>query len=80
MTADMQIGATKTSMAEFTVVVDMADIISRATGTDVSILRSELQLMNNSLGRMYISIFFKKDGSLLIKSQVFYEENFKNLI
>lgn len=42
MTADMQIGATKTSMAEFTVVVDMADIISRATGTDVSILRSEL--------------------------------------
>lgn len=62
MTAAMQIGATKTSMAEFTVVVDMADIISRATGTDVSILRSELQLMNTSLGRMYISIFFKKDG------------------
>lgn len=60
MTADMQIGATKTSMAEFTVVVDMADIISRATGTDVSILRSELQLMNNSLGRMYCSIFLKK--------------------
>lgn len=80
MTADMQIGATKTSMAEFTVVVDMADIISRATGTDVSILRSELQLMNNSLGRMYISIFFKKDGSLLIKSQVLFEENFKNPI
>ena len=70
MTADMQIGATKTSMVEFTVVVDMADIISRATGTDVSISRSELQLMNNSLGRMYISIFFKKDGR-----RIAYERN-----
>ena len=61
MTADMQIGATKTSMVEFTVVVDMVDIISRATETDVSILRSELQWMNNSLGRMYCSTFLKKD-------------------
>lgn len=62
MTADMQIGATKTSMAEFTVVADMEDIISLATGTGVSIIRGELLRMKNSLGRMYCSAFLKNDG------------------
>ncbi len=59
---DTQIGATRINMAEFTVVADMADIISRATETGVSILRSELLRMKNSLGRMYCSAFLKNDG------------------